>query len=1098
MPPKNHHAPSEEEDTSSGEYEEIIEEVTETEETEADEETDEEEVAEKPAPSAPSAAASKPPLAVSIQREASPQPQIPPSDLVAVVPELSSEEDESGSYEDETEEEIEEIEEIEEYEEVEEVEEETRQDPVKYFTFPVEELQEKQQITHVHTTNKFIYVGTNEGTVIVVNLEGSPYKTYTVGQFGINDITSDGKGDFFAAADNKGLLLVQNLCDDNDCFRKDFPSSIRCLAIHHEYDNLDEKPLMLGFKDCLMLSTKSRFIGRSFKKIEERGHVHTIAWCKNLVAYACDQTIKLFDYNAKAIFKLANKPDTCVRSFSHCSLFWESDSSLLVGWGDWISNLCIERRTSEYSARERDSFITSHNPSNPYRVSGIAPLSAEEYILLVCVLKSNADEGKVEGVEVRVMRRSTSETTYTGKLDIGNRHPFLYRMSHCTQDIPTADREYFIMAPDGIIKIVPSDTDDFVDFLVDKKRMQEAFDIGRRKQLKRIKLSDLGTILMGHLIENQEWGKAARQMREVYGTSDESAPQWEQCIKTFDKAGKAYLLAEYLPKMVNKVRTGGPKLSEDMYVMVLNACLHHDLNMFTTYIDAFAGLYKYAPITTVTSMKFSTISHNMEKGLIVNAWVMHKLGMALAKLYGYQGDHENAVEVLMGVSIEDVFQYIRDHGLFAKAAQMLPQLFTKSKEDTLNLLMEHTGKNEHASPLAPEEVLKVLDKHKKYMWCYVEHLNTPRHQGILMDLSTRHAQMFAQLYVDYDNKRLLPFLHATIAHIPNPKAILDLCKANNLVEEQAFLMTRMGSKDEGLKLLVEGLKNVKKAIDLIKEFPSDKDQKELFERLVSLVKKVQSTQLLVQDGFHYIEHKVKKSDTWVSIAERYGADFEELRQTNSTIEGREEPEAAVVRVPLNMIANLLKEVADPAVTESTAIDPAYLINELPPDVRIPNIGQHLWNVSASKSRYKSLMEILLSILSADLSKMIRSRSRQRSKAIRINSHGGSAPHICSYCSTACVGMDMIIFRCGHVYHPKCSVDYLFQKEVVKPDWVLPPDHITGHGVGVVQDGKIINPMAFLNNPRAYLKYPPKVTIPHCYLCPPGEDTGEDLVDKIGR
>eukprot|EP00658_Telonema_sp_P-2_P017893 TRINITY_DN16989_c0_g1_i1.p1 TRINITY_DN16989_c0_g1~~TRINITY_DN16989_c0_g1_i1.p1 ORF type:complete len:363 (+),score=71.60 TRINITY_DN16989_c0_g1_i1:85-1173(+) len=330
------------------------------------------------------------------------------------------------------------------------------------------------------------------------------------------------------------------------------------------------------------------------------------------------------------------------------------------------------------------------------------------------------------------------------------------------------------------------------------------------------------------------------------------------------------------------------------------------------------------------------------------------------------------------------------------------------------------------------------------------------------------------------------------------RVILDMCKANNLVEEQAFLITRMGSKDEGLKLLVEGLKNVKKAIDLIKEFPSDRDQKELFERLVSLVKKVQSTQLLVQDGFHYIEHKVKKSDTWLSIAERYGADLEELRQTNNSIEGREEPEASVVKVPLNMIANLLKEVADPTVTESTAIDPAYLINELPPDARIPNIGLHLWNVSTSKSRYKSLMEILLSILSADLSKMLRARSRQRSKAIRVNPQGANTSQICNYCSAACVGMDMVIFRCGHVYHPRCSVDSLFQSEVIKPDWLLPPDPVSGHGVGVIHNGKVVNAMVFLNNPRLYLRYPPKVTIPHCHACPPGEDTADELVDKIGR
>eukprot|EP00658_Telonema_sp_P-2_P017894 TRINITY_DN16989_c0_g1_i3.p1 TRINITY_DN16989_c0_g1~~TRINITY_DN16989_c0_g1_i3.p1 ORF type:complete len:109 (+),score=26.52 TRINITY_DN16989_c0_g1_i3:96-422(+) len=85
-----------------------------------------------------------------------------------------------------------------------------------------------------------------------------------------------------------------------------------------------------------------------------------------------------------------------------------------------------------------------------------------------------------------------------------------------------------------------------------------------------------------------------------------------------------------------------------------------------------------------------------------------------------------------------------------------------------------------------------------------------------------------------------------------------------------------------------------------------------------------------------------------------------------------------------------------------------------------------------------------------------------------------------------------------VYHPRCSVDSLFQSEVIKPDWLLPPDPVSGHGVGVIHNGKVVNAMVFLNNPRLYLRYPPKVTIPHCHACPPGEDTADELVDKIGR
>ncbi|GJP31821.1 hypothetical protein CLOM_g15093 [Closterium sp. NIES-68] len=83
------------------------------------------------------------------------------------------------------------------------------------------------------------------------------------------------------------------------------------------------------------------------------------------------------------------------------------------------------------------------------------------------------------------------------------------------------------------------------------------------------------------------------------------------------------------------------------------------------------------------------------------------------------------------------------------------------------------------------------------------------------EASTAFHPMQVELYADFDRHLLLPFLRSS-DHYPLQDA-LNLCVQRGLVEEQVFLLTRMGDYKEALALLLDGLKEVNRAIMLARE-----------------------------------------------------------------------------------------------------------------------------------------------------------------------------------------------------------------------------------------------------------------------------------------
>eukprot|EP00744_Colponema_vietnamica_P011948 GILI01016789.1.p1 GENE.GILI01016789.1~~GILI01016789.1.p1 ORF type:complete len:588 (-),score=123.52 GILI01016789.1:103-1827(-) len=287
-------------------------------------------------------------------------------------------------------------------------------------------------------------------------------------------------------------------------------------------------------------------------------------------------------------------------------------------------------------------------------------------------------------------------------------------------------------------------------------------------------------------------------------------------------------------------------------------------------------------------------------------------------------------------------------------------------------------------------------------------------------------------------------------------------------------------------------------------------------------------------------HAVTTGETWLQVVLFYNPHLKSIvsKPSPAAVAAftlmRSNPTAAVtskitpgakLTVPINLYASLFKAVSDPSICEDTAINPVYLLREIPDGYPLPAVGTHLSKIAASRQRQKDMRDMMMGALYGDITVMQSKMRWERSKPMRIDprtigaaaagpivpatdsaSSGGAstinnllrkaasklpgighhsagggftisqsrpeatASLVCAHCKHhfSETGTPMIVFNCRHAYHARCVVDYLIQTDAIRPD------HLTG--------GKIDNPMSFLLNPKRYLKVMPKKTVPHCKQC----------------
>lgn len=195
-----------------------------------------------------------------------------------------------------------------------------------------------------------------------------------------------------------------------------------------------------------------------------------------------------------------------------------------------------------------------------------------------------------------------------------------------------------------------------------------------------------------------------------------------------------------------------------------------------------------------------------------------ELKQALADLYALSGRDERAVALQLELGDRSVVEYIREHGLVPAAAERVADVVLLHPDRALDVLVQKRD------DMPPQEVVRqLMDRgERRHAFTYLKRLweADPSAGSDLHGLQ-------AELCAEFEPELMLPFLQSSV-HLPLEHA-LEACKRHGLLQEQVYVLGRMGNSREAVRLLLHELGDVPQALELAEA----KGEEDLWEELLS-------------------------------------------------------------------------------------------------------------------------------------------------------------------------------------------------------------------------------------------------------------------------
>lgn len=297
---------------------------------------------------------------------------------------------------------------------------------------------------------------------------------------------------------------------------------------------------------------------------------------------------------------------------------------------------------------------------------------------------------------------------------------------------------FYIVSPRDVVVAKERDQDDHIDWLLEKKKYEEALMAAEisQKNIKRHKILDIGLAYINHLVERGDYDIAARKCQKILG---KNAALWEYEVYKFKEIGQLKAISPYLPR-------GDPVLKPLIYEMILHEFLESDYEGFATLIREWPGdLYNNSVIVQAVRDHLKKDSQN--KTLL----------KTLAELYTYDKNYGNALEIYLTLRHKDVFQLIHKHNLFSSIKDKIVLLMDFDSEKAVDMLLDNEDK------ISIKKVVEELEDRPELQHVYLHKLfKRDHHKG------QRYHEKQISLYAEYDRPNLLPFLRDS-THCPLEK-----------------------------------------------------------------------------------------------------------------------------------------------------------------------------------------------------------------------------------------------------------------------------------------------------------------------------------------
>uniref|UniRef100_A0A7N8Y8R9 Vacuolar protein sorting-associated protein 41 homolog n=1 Tax=Mastacembelus armatus TaxID=205130 RepID=A0A7N8Y8R9_9TELE len=673
-------------------------------------------------------------------------------------------------------------------------EEDSEEEPkLKYerLSNGVTEILQKDAASCMTVHDKFLALGTHFGKVFLLDIQGNVTQKFEISSVKINQISLDESGEHVGICSEDGKVQVFGLYT-REGFHENFDCPIK-VGVSANRQHLTTKTLLLYERNWL-----NRW--KTSVLHEGEGTITNIQWRANLIAWANNVGVKIYDISTKQRITNVLRDNVSLRPDMYpCSLCWKDSTTLIVGWGTSVK-ICVVKERNPTEMRDLPSRYVEIVSAfeTEFFICGLAPL-ADQLVTLFFV-KENSDHMEEDfcarpRLDIIQPLPESCEEISSDALTVRNFQDNEcrdYRLEHSE-----GESLFYIISPKDIVVAKERDQDDHIDWLLEKRKYEEALMAAEIsfKNIKRHDVQEIGMAYINHLVEKGDYNSAARKCQKVLGKNMEL---WENEVYRFKAIGQLKAISQYLP-------IGDLRLRPTIYEMILHEFLKTDYEGFATLIREWPGeLYNNTAIV-------QAVTEHLKKDPMNST-----LLTTLAELYTYDQRYDKALDIYLRLRHKDVYQLIGKHNLFSSIEDKIVLLMDFDKEKAVDMLLDNEDK------ISTDRVVEELADRPELLHVYLHKLFKRDHSKC-----QKYHEKQIGLYAEYDRPNLLPFLRDS-THCPLEKA-LEICQQRNFVEETVFLLSRMGNCRRALQMIMEELEDVDKAIDFAKE----QDDKELWEDLIS-------------------------------------------------------------------------------------------------------------------------------------------------------------------------------------------------------------------------------------------------------------------------
>lgn len=726
-------------------------------------------------------------------------------------------------------------------------------------------------VTKVAAHNGVLAVGTERGDLWLLDgVTGSSTAGVHMHMHdkAVRDVSWDPTGCYVASCGEDGCVAVVGRRSGSDAARADdwdavdehtYAEPVAAVRLEPKYATRRERAYLAGgVGGELVRHTRGWFNTVKDVVVDEgEGAIGSLSWGTHWVAWSNGRGVKIMHGETGAPVSFVPRP-AAADDESPCTLFWEADHSLLLGWGDVVMIIRVSHEIDDGVLDARAEIVM--NFVVEAAVCGVCPFDSDHLALL-----SYPPGESGQRPEFQIMARDDGTITTVEALPVSGYETLdkhVYALAS-TDEFRTSDRDalswrrddfwlvdpqtfaavepsprlkgspprFYVSSPRDVVVARVRDADDAIDITLVKApgKAKDALVIAttHAHRLQRHRVQDVVKMHLDSLLAQGEAKKAAYECRRLLGDTE---TLWEYWILIFDKRGALADLAPVIP--VDK-----PRLARSVYDMVLDRLLATDPGALLHVLKLWGHPSERDGLYSIEMIAARLDDRARRTGNV--APVIE----ARAELYALDDRPEQALKCLLSLNPADlsdpqvVFDLVDNKQLYAAVRSRVADLAALSRDKAAEMLVRRVDR----FPI--ELVAHQLEQDDLLLW-YLriaflempEAYSEPQHR----DLHAKHVHLYAtstaraddDLDRPYDSE-LLRFLQwSSFVPLQDALTACEQLASPPLYNEIVYILGRMGQPKRALDILLEHVGSVRRAVDFV-EAQGQGEASELWDTLIA-------------------------------------------------------------------------------------------------------------------------------------------------------------------------------------------------------------------------------------------------------------------------